>query len=78
MGDAVKLTTLEERATYVVDRIGIVSPESVKVLRPRGSPSLTLVTCYPFHFVGDAPRRFIVDATLRERFPTTKGADTRR
>ena len=65
VGDAVELTTQKEQATYVVDQIEIVSPESVEVLRPRGSPSLTLVTCFPFYFVGDAPQRFIVHATLK-------------
>jgi sortase A len=63
-GDAIELTTLEERAMYVVDRIEIVSPERVDVLQPRASPSITLVTCYPFYFIGDAPERFIVHATL--------------
>ena len=70
VGDAVELTTLEERATYVVDQIQIVSPESVEVLRSRGVPSLTLVTCYPFYFVGDAPQRFIVHAALDRTVPT--------
>jgi len=64
VGDVVALTTLAGRATYVVDRLEIVSPDRVDVLRPRSSPSLTLVTCYPFYFVGDAPQRFIVHATL--------------
>jgi sortase A len=58
----VELTTPGERSTYVVDQLEIVSPERVEVLRPRGVPSLTLVTCYPFYFVGDAPQRFIVHA----------------
>jgi sortase A len=64
VGDAVELTTLEEQAIYVVDQIEIVGPERVEVLRPRGSPSLALVTCYPFYFIGAAPQRFIVHATL--------------
>jgi sortase A len=64
VGDAIELQTLAERTTYVVDQIQIVSPEQVEVLEPRGSPSLTLVTCYPFYFIGDAPQRFIVHATL--------------
>jgi sortase A len=70
-GDAIELTTSEERATYVVDEIQIVSPERVDVLQPRGSPSLTLVTCYPFYFIGDAPQRFIVHATLKRTVLTT-------
>jgi sortase A len=64
VGDSIQLTTLAGQATYIVEQIEIVSPERVDVLRPRPSPSLTLVTCYPFYFVGDAPQRFIVHATL--------------
>jgi sortase A len=70
LGDAIELATLEERATYIVDQIQIVSPESVEVLQPRRAPALTLVTCYPFYFVGDAPQRFIVHATLERTVPT--------
>lgn len=65
VGDEVELVTTGGNATYVVDRIEIVDPDDVWVLRPRASPSLTLVTCYPFYFVGSAPRRFIVQATLK-------------
>jgi sortase A len=67
VGDTVELTTLQETGRYVVDEIEIVTPERVEVLQPRGSPSLTLVTCYPFYFVGDAPQRFIVHAALHPR-----------
>jgi sortase A len=69
-GDTIDLETLGERATYVVDQIEIVSPEHVEVLAPRTAPSLTLVTCYPFYFIGSAPQRFIVQAT-RVRTVTT-------
>jgi sortase A len=51
--------------TYVVDEIQIVTPENVEVLRPRAAPSVTLVTCYPFYFIGSAPKRFIVQGSLR-------------
>jgi sortase A len=78
VGDAVELTTLEGRATYVVEQIEIVSPERVEVLQPRSSPSLTLVTCYPFYFVGDAPQRFIVHATLDRTAATTRLDGARR
>jgi sortase A len=64
MGDKIDLTTTAMRATYIVDQIEIVSPADVGVLQPRPSPSITLVTCYPFYFVGDAPKRFIVHASL--------------
>jgi sortase A len=64
-GDTMELQTPGERATYVVDEIEIVTPEQVEVLRPRPAPAITLVTCYPFYFIGDAPQRFIVHATRR-------------
>jgi len=66
LGDMVELTTLKEKATYVVDEIEIVGPEDVGVLRPRRAPSLTLVTCFPFYFIGDAPKRYIVHAALKQ------------
>jgi len=44
---------------------GIVDPSAVWVLAPTSARSLTLVTCYPFHFVGRAPKRFVVRATAR-------------
>ena len=65
VGDTMELETLGKLATYVVDEIQIVTPEQVEVLRPRAAPAITLVTCYPFYFIGDAPQRFIVHATLR-------------
>jgi sortase A len=54
-------------ATYTVSQVEIVDPDDVSVLQPRREPSLTLVTCYPFYFVGPAPRRFIVHAALRKQ-----------
>jgi sortase A len=64
VGDAVDLLMTKEKVTYVVDQIEIVTPDDVHVLQPRSVPSLTLVTCFPFYFVGDAPNRFIVHASL--------------
>jgi sortase A len=61
-GDAIELQTLAGRDTYRVERTWIVEPEDVSVLDPTPSRSLTLVTCYPFYFVGSAPQRFIVRA----------------
>jgi sortase A len=65
-GDAVELLTTQGTQKYVVDQIQIVKPEDVSVLSDRGFPSLTMVTCYPFYFVGDAPQRYIVQCSLRE------------
>ena len=64
VGDEVDLVMTKEKATYIVDETEIVSPADVHVLQPRSTPSLTLVTCYPFYFVGDAPKRFVVHASL--------------
>ena len=64
VGDSIELTTTDARLLYRVDEIEIVSPKDVGVLRPRGAASLTLVTCFPFYHVGDAPKRFIVHATV--------------
>ena len=64
MGDEVDLIMTQGKGTYVVDQIEIVSPDDVLVLQPRSAPSLTLVTCYPFYFVGDAPKRYVVHASL--------------
>jgi sortase A len=66
VGDQVKLAMLKQSTTYVVDAIDIVTPDNVQVLQPGPRPSLTLVTCYPFYFVGDAPRRYIVHASIAD------------
>lgn len=63
VGDSVDLYTENGSSRYVVDEIRIVPPEDVSVLGPRSRPSITLVTCYPFYFVGSAPLRYIVHAS---------------
>lgn len=64
-GDVIELETTTISEIYVVDRILVTGPDDVSVLQPRDTQSLTLVTCYPFHFIGPAPRRFVVEATLK-------------
>lgn len=61
-GDEITLSTLEGVTRYRVSELRIVEPEAVEVLDPTPAPTLTLVTCYPFYFVGSAPRRYIVQA----------------
>ncbi len=61
-GDAIELDTLQRTEVYRVERTWIVDPVEVSVLDPTPTRSLTLVTCYPFYFVGSAPQRFIVRA----------------
>jgi sortase A len=63
-GDAITVTTATGVFEYVVDSTRIVEPEDVSVLQPTAQATLTLVTCYPFSYVGSAPRRFIVSARL--------------
>ena len=60
--DVITLTTLAGEYRYRVTSTEIVSPTDVTVLQPDGDEILTLVTCYPFYFVGPAPDRFIVRA----------------
>jgi sortase A len=62
-GDRIEIATLKETTKYVIDRIVIVKPSDVSVLAERARPSVTLVTCYPFYFVGSAPQRYIVQAS---------------
>ena len=60
VGDLMTLSSPSATTTYSVDQIDIVTPDDVSVLAPRTGPSVTLVTCYPFYYSGDAPQRFIV------------------
>ena len=61
-GDLIGLTTLSGTYRYRVVSTQIVTPDDVQVLEPTKSDTLTLVTCYPFYYVGSAPRRFILRA----------------
>lgn len=62
--DEIRLTTLEGTYRYLVDSTQVVAPEDTQVLDDSGGPILTLMTCYPFYFVGPAPKRFIVRAHM--------------
>ncbi len=62
MGDVISVKTAGRAIEYRVVSTKIVSPKDVQVLAPAGQETLTLVTCYPFHYVGPAPSRFIVRA----------------
>lgn len=68
--DTIELTTLDGTFDYKVDWTKIVPPQEVSVLADEGTSSLTLVTCYPFHYVGSAPQRFIVRARRVETVET--------
>jgi len=67
VGDSVTLDIGTDVTEYVIASIKVVTPADVTVLERTSTPSLTLVTCYPFYFVGDAPRRYIVRGVLKRR-----------
>ena len=63
-GDLMELALTGETRRYRVQKILIVRPQDVSVIAPDSRSLLTLVTCYPFYFVGSAPERFIVRSEL--------------
>ena len=74
-GQTLYVETLGGTRRYRVTAMRVVAPSDVSVLAPTARPSITLVTCYPFYFVGPAPRRFIVRAEL---FPARRDASVGR
>jgi sortase A len=64
VGTTLDLVTADRVLRYRVSGTRIVKPEDVYVLKPTKKPTVTLVTCYPFEFIGHAPKRFIVQAEL--------------
>ena len=62
VGDEIRFRTLRDEYRYRVVDTSIVQPDDVSVLDARGQQLLTLITCYPFYYVGNAPKRFIVHA----------------
>jgi len=72
-GDVVEVTTEYGTRNYSIKSTEIIDPTQVSVLEPTRTPTLTLVTCYPFYFVGHAPKRFIVQG-LELRDPLSEDA----
>jgi sortase A len=64
LNDDVRVTTSRGEYHYRVKKTHIVDPDDVWVLAPTATPTITLITCYPFSFIGNAPQRFIVQAEL--------------
>jgi sortase A len=63
-GDKIFLQTLEGPKQFVINNTQIVEIDDLTLLQDTQEQSVTLVTCYPFYFVGHAPQRFIVTASL--------------
>ena len=71
IGDNMQLQTAGGIVTYAVSSIEIVEPDDVSVLSPTDERTITLVTCYPFYYVGHAPKRYIVKATAEHSLAKT-------
>jgi sortase A len=67
--DVIRFSTADAELEYVVKETMIVEPNDVGVLDATPSATLTLITCYPFDYVGPAPQRFIVKAERRSPAP---------
>jgi sortase A len=63
-GDEIEVLTANRKDIYKVNQVVLVRPSDVSVLEPRAGRFLTLVTCYPFYFIGSAPQRYIVQASI--------------
>lgn len=72
VGDEIRWRTRHGEMLYEVRELSIVDPTDLSVLAPGERASLTLITCYPFYYVGNAPKRFIVRADRVTSF--TSGA----
>jgi sortase A len=60
--DVIRFTTKDAEFEYIVRDTSIVDPTDVDVLAPTAVSTLTLITCYPFNYIGPAPQRFVVRA----------------
>jgi sortase A len=74
LGDEIRFKTPERSFEYLVESIEVVAPNDIQVLEPSTGHDLTFITCFPFHFVGAAPKRFVVrarevDRTSPEQLP---------
>ncbi len=72
--DEIQFSTLNGDFRYVVESLVVVDPNNVGVLAPSSENMLTLVTCYPFFYIGAAPKRFVVRA--RQAPPQTLARST--
>jgi len=64
IGDVIEVQRQSQTDRYVVRKIKVVFPSDTSVLNPTTNSTLTLVTCYPFYYVGAAPQRYIIQASL--------------
>lgn len=74
-GDVIEFARPGQTEFYVIDEIQVVEPSDVSVLESTATPSLTLVTCFPFYYVGSASQRYIVKASLKSSSQSREGAN---
>jgi len=72
-GDFITFKTPNREFHYQVQWTAVVPPTAVRVIQPTSEPALTLVTCFPFYFVGAAPERFVVRARKMPDAPRIPG-----
>jgi sortase A len=81
--DLIQFTTRSQTLSYRVASTAVVNPSNTDVLHPTTSETITLVTCFPFYYVGPAPKRFVVHAVrapmadLAEGHPKRSGQKQR-
>jgi sortase A len=69
LGDEIRFKTRERSFQYRVESIEVVAPTDIRVLEGSTGHDLTLLTCYPFHYVGPAPKRLVVRAQEFDGMP---------
>jgi len=74
VGDEIRFKTPEQDFEYVVESIEIVAPTDTHVVRATSGHDLTFITCFPFYYVGPAPKRFIVHARQADAMPWKRPA----
>jgi sortase A len=74
-GELIELTTGKERNDCLVYRIIMVDSSDVSVLKSGSTNEITLVTCYPFYFIGEGPYRYVIQASLHQHRPQADQVD---
>lgn len=65
VGDEIVIYHENGKSTYVVSTMKVTNPDDTDILKDGEGMTVTLITCYPFNFIGSAPQRFIVSAELK-------------
>jgi sortase A len=64
VGEIIEVRTRKAHYRYRISSLAVVPSTDARLLAPTPQPAITLVTCYPFYFVGNAPQRFVVRGVL--------------